>query len=431
MPRRGAKDWHALMQEMPDVQPWFEYRASRSKDSADVNLRNLLGSLYACKDLTPAELLAMPQEQLDAYMQGFVKFFLKKGDTGSYVSKRVDAVKSYLTWHSRDLVKPIFIPGADDSPNAERQEIPTQEKMAELFIACDLRTAAIVALEAFCGFRPQVLGRNDGADGLRLSDLPELEIKGKKVTFAKVSTLVKVRKNLSKTRKAYFTFLGPEGCDYLAAYLRSRIEAGETLKPDSPVFTPGGETRFMRRGNIQDSVRLRMRKVGFAATTYILRSYFDNRCVMAESHGLPPLYRDFFMGHKGGLQTRYALRKELPPDTIEDMRRAYGKALPFLETRAQPEQERPMLNLLETMLRDGGRSEQEVAKMDLRGMDKAAFNRLLADTIANRVAVQAAPAAGKVRQKVVESKALTEMLEQGWTYRATLADGRAIIEAPA
>ncbi|HEX2065893.1 MAG TPA: hypothetical protein VHI93_03680, partial [Candidatus Thermoplasmatota archaeon] len=147
------------MQELPDVQLWFEYRASRSKDSADVNLRNLLGSLYAYKDVKPADLLAMTQDQLDAYMQGFVKFFLKKGDTGSYVSKRVDAVKSYLAWHSRKLVKPIFIPGADDSPNAESQEIPGQQRMAELLMACDLRTAAIVGLEAFCGFRPQVLGR--------------------------------------------------------------------------------------------------------------------------------------------------------------------------------------------------------------------------------------------------------------------------------
>lgn len=421
---------------MPDVKRWFEYRASRSKDSASMNLRNLLGSLHAFRGSRPADLLAMSQEDLDAYMQDFVKFFLKKGDTGSYVSKRVDAVKSYLKWHGRKLVRPLYVPGSDESPNAESQEIPTQGKMAEVFMACNLRTAAITAMEAYCGLRPQVLGRSDGSDGLRLSDLPELEVKGKKVAFAKVPTRVKVRKNLSKTRKAYFTFLGPEGCDYLAAYLGSRLEAGEVLRPDSPLFTPGGEPRFMRRGNIQDSVRLRMRALGVTATTYILRSYFDNRCVMAESHGLPPLYRDFFMGHKGGLQTRYALRKELPPDTVEDMRRAYSKALPFLETRTSASQEDPYRRMVEGVLRATGHSPQEIAKLDLKGMDETAMGKVVTDVLEKRVAAQiasqqAASPAPRVRQKVVEGNALTSMLEQGWTFRATLPDGRSVIEIPA
>ena len=120
--------------------------------------------------------------------------------------------------------------------------------------------------------RPQVLGKSDASDGLLLGDLPDLVLDDGEPHFSQLPALVKVRKNLSKTRTPYLTFLGQEGAGYFLTYLKSRIKDGERLTAASPVVVPyGGEPRFMLRGNIQDCLRIRMQKVGFQAGSYILR----------------------------------------------------------------------------------------------------------------------------------------------------------------
>ncbi len=440
MPRRAELDYTALAESLPDVTRWHRQLLSRSHDSARVHLTNLLRTLHEFRRIQPAALLAMKQDELDDFLQDFVAFYMNpkrkpKPLTGSTTAKYVDSIKSYLAWHRRELGRPLYIEGADDSPNAEAQEIPAQQKLDAVLMACDLRTGTMVSMEAFCGIRPQVLGRSDASDGLLLGDLPELELGKDDVHFTKVPTVVKVRKSLSKTRKAYVTFLGPQGCEIVLNDLRGRMARGEVLTAKTPLVNPlDGSQRFLHRGNIQDCIRIRMRRAGLASSTYILRSYFSNRLVVAESHGVPAIYREFWMGHKGGLQTRYALQKDkLPPDAIEDMRRAYSKALPFLETRT-PGQEDPVRRLAEAALTAAGHSQDEVAKLDLDGLDEGAVVRLLTDAVAKRVGAAApAPAkpASKTRQKVVDASQLAEMLEAGWIYRASLDGGKAIIEATA
>jgi hypothetical protein len=429
-----VKDWLAEMEAMPSVKRWYEARAVNSRNSADINLRNLLRSLHDFGGLTPADLVAMEQRKLEETMQDLVQHFLRKKLAGSTVSKYVDSIRSYLQWEDRELRRALSIPGADDSPNAEAQEIPAPDAAGALLMACDLRTAVIASLEMFSGVRPQVIGKFDASDGLMLGDLPELEIKSDKVSFAAIPTIIRVRKNLSKTRKAYVTFLGPEGCDYLLNYLRSRLAAGETLTNKSPLVSAhSGTPRFLHRGNIQDCLRIRMRALDFKATSYILRSYFGNRMIVAETHGVLSIYREFWMGHKGGLQTRYGLRKELPPDVIENMRTSYRKALPFLETRQQPDQEDPMRRLTESILKAAGSTEEDVQKMDLDGMGEESLVQLLTDGLAKRVQQTAttAPAPkGQAKQKVVGAQELANFLEQGWTYKATVEGGQVILEAP-
>lgn len=61
---------------------------------------------------------------------------------------------------------------------------------------------------------------------------------------------VDVHRELSKTRRAYFTFLREEGCNILRPYLQSRVDEGERLQTDSPVIrcTPGWEKGGKRVG---------------------------------------------------------------------------------------------------------------------------------------------------------------------------------------
>lgn len=414
---------------MPDVARWYKFRAARSPNSADVNLGSLLRTLDRFGGKEPKHLLKMKQAALDEYMQDLIDYYIENEiAVGSTVKKYVEAIKSYLSYHRKKVGRPLSIPGADDNPKAEAQEIPDQQKIAELLAECDLRTTVMVDLEAFAGVRPMVLAKFDGSDGLTLGDFPELEITERTIKFTKVPTRIRVRKEISKTRKAYTTFLGPQGCDDFLAYLRKRRADEEELTRRSAAVTheqkePVGG--FLRRGNLQDSIRARMRRVGMASSSYILRSYFDNRMVMAESHGVPALYSEFWMGHKGGMQTRYALRKEvLPDDVIEDMRRCYAKALPFLETRRGIDAGDPTLPMVTVLLQAAGYSEAQLAKLNLESKSKdeliALVSRPGGETVGKK--------SDERKQKVVGSAQLETALLDGWFYRASLPDGRAIIE---
>jgi len=70
----------------------------------------------------------------------------------------------------------------------------------------------------------------------------------------------------------------------------------------------------------------------------VLRCYAETQLIIAESRGkISHPYLQFVAGHKGDIESRYSTNKgRLPPDMIEEMRRAYGECEPFLGTVAQP-----------------------------------------------------------------------------------------------
>src|SRR5207249_10390445 len=48
---------------------------------------------------------------------------------------------------------------------------------------------------------------------------------------------------------------------------------------------------------------------------------------------LPAAYREFVMGHGlNDIAKVYSLNKHLPPEKVEDIRQAFAKAMPFVET---------------------------------------------------------------------------------------------------
>jgi len=105
--------------------------------------------------------------------------------------------------------------------------------------------AGPIALVSQAGLRLETLGNEFGTDGLRISDLPEMEIKDGRVEFKRIPSMIAVRPTLSKAKHKYFTFLTNEGCEYLKAYLEKRMAEGEKLASDSPVIavTPGFEKK--------------------------------------------------------------------------------------------------------------------------------------------------------------------------------------------
>jgi len=427
MPRKGKHDWHALAEADPDVMRWFRKRSARSEESGDVNLRNLMRCLDEFRQLRPKDLLGMKQKELDDFMEDFVAFFLKKGRFGSTVSKYADSVISWLDYNGRHLERKLVIPGADENPNAEAQEMPSPEKVAELLLACDLRTSVIVAMEVFAGVRPQVLGKNR-KDGLMLGDFPELSLAGSP-TFTKVPAQVRVRKSISKIHRDYITFIGPQGCEILTAYLRSRSTAGEELHAKSPLLIPAsGPPRFCHRNNVQDCLRSRMQKVDVKATTYITRSYFASCMTTAALHGVPETFSRYWMGHTGSMMSKYAFHRQLAPGVIEEMRQAFAKALPYLETRSG-ETEDPRRIAYEGLLQVVGYSQEDVTKANVESKTPAEILAMARDAFTRvRQNVPIKVSSAQPKQKLVDEEDVPAALDQGWNFKEQLRSGKILLE---
>ncbi|MEM1673930.1 MAG: hypothetical protein QXI56_03530 [Candidatus Bathyarchaeia archaeon] len=90
----------------------------------------------------------------------------------------------------------------------------------------------------------------------------------------------------------------------------------------------------MRTTLVTRDIREAIRRAGFSWRPYVLRAYCDTNMIIAESKGkISHPYLQFIMGHKGDIESRYSANKGvLPPDMIEDMRRAYRECEPFLCT---------------------------------------------------------------------------------------------------
>lgn len=137
-----------------------------------------------------------------------------------------------------------------------------------------------VSLMAFSVLRPATIGDAQGLDRLKVKDLPEMEVKEGRVSFAKVPSQVMVRKKISKIRRPFDTFAPAQACEYVRQYLEDRARAGEELIPESAVVTlseynaetpTSGGAHFnkpygdhMSTANVRDMLRNGIRRGGFS-----------------------------------------------------------------------------------------------------------------------------------------------------------------------
>ncbi len=83
-----------------------------------------------------------------------------------------------------------------------------------------------IALVSHSGLRLEVLGNYQGEDGLRLGDFLEIKIGSESVDFDIVSARIVIKPSLSKAGHECFSFIGPEGAEYIRDYLNERIRKG-------------------------------------------------------------------------------------------------------------------------------------------------------------------------------------------------------------
>jgi len=131
-----------------------------------------------------------------------------------------------------------------------------------------------------------------------------------------------------------------------------------TLAPERLGLWRERGKQFIATRNIADFIRKPMRAAGVHdLTPYAWRAYYSSRTMLCRN--LTMEMRDFLQGHKGGIAQVYSTNRELPPDIVDAMRRAYESALPHLETTGQPIN--PRVEALKALLLPFGYSDKELA----------------------------------------------------------------------
>ena len=385
-----------------------------------------LGNFCNQNDTTPSDLLTESEEELYNLLLDTVSA-MEERYAGSYIQSVVKAIKSWLTHNGVDIVRQIKIRGAEDTPSLRDERVPTQDELKKIFLSGDKKTRTASVLVAHTGVRLKTIGNYRGDDGLRVKDLPEMRVESGTVEFVAVPTLVVVRRELSKARHKYLTFLSEEGCDYLKDYLEIRMREGENITEESAIVTPKQRMKpFIRATNVGDVIRSALRKAGFKWRPYVLRSYFDTQLMLAESKGLVLRdYRGFWMGHKGDIENRYTTNKaRLPETVIEDMREAYKRSQKFLQTTAGSAGEDALRESFRKQLfLVAGFSPEEVEALD-PSMDDETFQETVRKKLLGAMANNGAS------QKVIAVDEVERFLSGGWDFVATLPDDRIVIRLP-
>lgn len=363
--RKRSSAWREALRDR-DVSDWYETMGNSGTGTADERLRVLFRYCRA-KDTTPHELLVRTRADGLAMGQEFQRFVnmmkrphapsvhgeddrnpqavkrCEKGHAGGYIKNFDKALRGWLA-HNGLAMRKIVIGDTDATPTTEDERVPTPDELRnDVLPAADRRTKVSIVMEAWSGLRLQVQGKEKAQDGLRIGDLPEMKIEGKTVTFTKVPTRIHVRRELSKVRKKYDTFLPDEGCLYVKEELEHRLACGEDLTKDSAVVAPerGYEdmgrrgkirgSRFLETQAISKAIRTCHRNAGLKARPYVWRSYFVSALASAEREKkITQLDREFFEGRKGAISARYSVNKELPARVIEEMRTEFAACEPYL-----------------------------------------------------------------------------------------------------
>lgn len=436
IPKRAK--WRHLYDDDENFRLWFDNLARGSPTTAIERARVLYRFLgwmgWDLDELTRQ--LTKDRDMFEKRLMAFVGLQEGKGYAPGTIENYVKSIKAWANWNGVALVRKIKISNRESTPTLDDEVVPSVREVKDILSAASFRGRICVGGVAYGGLRPESLGHQHKEDGLRLGDLPELDVEGLK--FIAVPTLVVVRPEISKASHRYRTFFPSETCADIVTYLGRRRAGGEELTEDSPLVAvnPTMRRRGWRARNGTESghvvttvvsrdIRSAMRPV-YDYRPYVLRSYFSTRLLMAVSDRiLDNNYRVYWMGHKGEMTARYSSNKALIPlDLIESMRAAYRRSRRYLLGDALDEASIRRQQMLDTA-RMLGFGEEKLAKLteilertDTPEAAMVEFQRL-----------REQPKPGDGSFEIVEGEAMMlGRLEEGWTLERELNDDRFLVK---
>jgi integrase len=430
--RKHGKDRVGVLTNDEDLRRWYDDLAHGARKTAD-NYTRTLSRFCERIARTPKDYIGLDTKIREDLLQDEIAR-LTLEDKTSEARNVKKAVVSWLAHNGLRLNRRIRLPRIQERKRNRRQATP--EELRATLRASDARARAAISLLALGGQREETLGNYGGTDGLRIRDVVDAHIDKATgyLAFDRIPVRIVVRPSLSKVGHTYFFFLGPEAVGYLDGYMRNRLADGEKLTLESALITMGPQQnrpyrgtgkQFIRTINIADMIRKPMRAAGIVdLTPYAWRAYYSSRTMLCRA--LTIEIRDFLQGHKGGIAQVYSTNRELPPDIVEAMRNTYTSALQYLETTGQPVN--PRVEALKALLLPFGYNDKELSESgvdELLAMIEKEVQRLQAQVMVPTIKGVDRPA-----QRVVPNTDLPNLFEAGWTFKASLGDGKSVVEAP-
>ena len=431
-----------LLLEDPTVKRWYENLKAKSEITADNYLRNF-GLWLEWLNLTEEKLTQLAKEDYPTLKNLISDQIRKKeneGKAGSYISTSLKPTLSFLKFNNITVHLQINIKNENRNLTTENERIPTKDELSTILRSTDTRGRLEIALMAFSGLRPETLGSYKGTNGLKLSDIKDLEIVKGKIEFKKIPAEITVRPELSKARHQYLTFLSEEGCKYMTEYLNERINSKEKISGESPLILPNEsksrketKNRFLETQLISREIKKAIKKAGFTWRPYVLRAYFATNLDIAEASGkISHSWRQFIMGHKGDIEARYSTNKNLSDEIKDQIRETYKKCQKYLSTQTTKTQEENLtqklreytLTIFETTFNTKLKKEkkEELMKLSTENFEeelRRISNKRKKEILNN----------GNT-QKIITINEIEEYINQGWEFITTLPNGKAIIRIP-
>jgi hypothetical protein len=430
-------DHLALLDKFPRVHMWVE--GQTSKLTAGENLRRL-GRICDIVGFDPMQLAGAAEKEPKRVQELLIRYangLRQRGLTDAYISRTFVGLRNWLLFEGVNFVlwpATKIVQGS----TIQEEETPTQEQLGRIVARAGLRGRITILLMAQSGLRPGVLGNHDRSDGLRLADLPDLEL-DPEPRFVRVPFQVIVRPELSKNGKRYLTF-GSEAAEAIIGYLNvRRVRFGERLTPSSPLLSEGPRVRFKgkrRRKAVSESTNPESRFVTTKSLTkevhrvlshtypdptklprpYVLRAFFSTQLTRAAGQGLiSSEAKEAFMGHVTSTNLRYNFGKRLSGEVIDELREQYDRsASRYLVTNPTAPSE-----LLETIESERRRLEELIAQAKGLGAPAGSAARPVRSRASTgRRALEPGPEADK-------------LLLDGWTPSPVrLSDGKLLLLPP-
>ena len=344
----------------------------------------------------------------------------EKGYSPGYTEGFIKTIKSWLGHFDVEIKRRLKVRNAGYTPTLQNERVPDGQEISEVFSRASLRASVMISLMSKSGLRPEVLGNHDGTDGLQMRDLPDIVIHQGMTKCIRTLNQVIVRRELSKAKHQYFTFLTSSGTKKLIAYLNDRLACGKSLHGNSPVVAPD-HIHKLNRGKNNGKAFLPTRQISkeirhtfrprFQWRPYVLRAYFDTELLIAESKGkIAHDFRVFFMGHKGSMEARYTTNKGYAP---RDTSPRDARCLQALRRV-------PRLGDIKRGSDTGtkGGHATDNTRCDTRG----------ARLHTRDVSVYEHRQYGGPRQTVVTSDRAEQMILRGWMFAGTLPNGKVVLE---
>lgn len=411
---------HEKLLEEERVKDWYEKLKRKSLTNSDVSLRNM-GLFCERMNLTPSGILELAKKKkLRMKFREFVNKMESEGKAGSYIVKYKTMLNHWVDFNDINYTITEKVDFANKYRTVSHEKIPDKNQLNKLFQNTTPRGKVAISLLAFSGVRPETLGNYDGSDGLMLKDIEGLNTD--KLEFTIVPARVTVRENLSKTREEYFTFIGPQGIEHIRDYLKLRKQQGETLTGESQLITFGinGKRKrdFLRTLFVTKEVRDSVVKSGFNFRPYVLRRYFISALEQAyRDDKITYEWRKFVSGHSGDIQATYINKKgELPPDTVEAIRKMYSDSLKYLETTPGDIQKDLREEIANILL-----SDEEKKGMDIQSMSNEELRNFVRQKYANDVKDH------NEKTKLVKESEIMDYVEKGYKFKAQLQESHMVL----